>query len=112
LRAKLEGLFRTKTRAEWCEILEATDACFAPVLSLDEAQNHDHTRAREGFVAVAGVNHPAPAPRFSRTQAEISREGVAAGADTIAVLEAVGYGASEIEDLAKAGVIKENRRGT
>jgi alpha-methylacyl-CoA racemase len=107
LRAKLQSLFRTKTRAEWCVLLEGTDACFAPVLALGEARDHAHIRAREGFVAVDGVDHPAPAPRFSRTRAGISRAGVGAGTDTTAVLEAAGFGPAEIESLAKAGVIKE-----
>ena len=59
--------FLTKTRDEWCALLEGTDACFAPVLDLSEAQQHPHMVARNTFIAVDGVVQPAPAPRFSRT---------------------------------------------
>ncbi len=65
-------LFRSKTRDEWSAILEGTDACFAPVLSLTEAPDHAHNRARKTFIAVDGIRQPAPAPRFSRTPSEIS----------------------------------------
>jgi crotonobetainyl-CoA:carnitine CoA-transferase CaiB-like acyl-CoA transferase len=66
-RAVLARTFKTRTRAQWCALLEGTDACFAPVLSMDEAPGHAHSRARETFIDVAGVVQPAPAPRFSRT---------------------------------------------
>lgn len=59
--------FKTRTRAEWCALLEGTDACFAPVLGMDEAPGHPHFKARATFVEVDGVVQPAPAPRFSRT---------------------------------------------
>jgi alpha-methylacyl-CoA racemase len=64
-------LFATRTRQEWCELLEHTDACFAPVLSLAEAPEHPHNRARGTFIEVAGVVQPAPAPRFSATPSGI-----------------------------------------
>jgi alpha-methylacyl-CoA racemase len=70
-KAKLEAIFATRTRGEWCEIMEGTDVCFAPVLSLAEAPRHPHNRARETFVEVAGVVQPAPAPRFSATPSAI-----------------------------------------
>jgi alpha-methylacyl-CoA racemase len=60
-----------KTRAEWCEILEFTDVCFAPVLSMQEAPNHVHNRDRKAFVEIDGKILPAPGPRFSRTPASI-----------------------------------------
>jgi alpha-methylacyl-CoA racemase len=69
LRERFEALFRTKTRAEWCALLEGTDACVSPVLGMDEAADHPHNRARGTFIEVNGVNQPAPAPRFSRTPA-------------------------------------------
>jgi alpha-methylacyl-CoA racemase len=71
LRAELERIFRTHTRDEWTARLEGSDACFAPVLALSEAAAHPHQRAREAFVEVDGVRHPAPAPRFSRTPSAI-----------------------------------------
>ena len=71
LREKLERVFLTKTRAEWCALLEGSDACFAPVLGLDEAAAHSHNRARSTFVEVDGAAEPAPAPRFSRTAPQV-----------------------------------------
>ncbi|MBI3371735.1 MAG: CoA transferase [Betaproteobacteria bacterium] len=68
--AVLAEKFKTRTRDEWCSLLEGTDACFAPVLSWSEAPRHHHLRARETFVEVDGVTQPAPAPRFSRTRLE------------------------------------------
>lgn len=68
--AVLAEKFRTRTRDEWCALLEGTDACFAPVLSWAEAPGHHHLRARETFVEVDGVVQPGPAPRFSRTRLE------------------------------------------
>jgi alpha-methylacyl-CoA racemase len=71
LRQKLAGIFRTKTRDEWCMIMEGTDVCFAPVLSLSEAPRHPHMAARKTFVERHGAIQPAPAPRFSRTPSVI-----------------------------------------
>ncbi len=70
-RTRLAEVFLTRTRDEWCEVLEGTDACFAPVLTLDEAPTHKHNRARETFVEVDGVTQPSPAPRFSETPGRI-----------------------------------------
>jgi alpha-methylacyl-CoA racemase len=66
-----EDLFRTKSRDEWSAVLEGTDACFAPILSLREAPTHPHNQERKTFVTVDGVLQPGPAPRFSRTESEI-----------------------------------------
>lgn len=71
LKNRFSALFKTKTRDQWCELMEGTDVCFAPVLDLDEAPTHAHNQARATFVEVGGVMQPAPAPRFSRTQPEI-----------------------------------------
>ncbi len=75
--AVLAGLFATRTRQEWCELLEGTDACFAPVLSVDESQSHPHMLGREAYVEVGGLVQPTPAPRFSRTPASIPDPGAA-----------------------------------
>jgi alpha-methylacyl-CoA racemase len=72
----MADVFRTRTRDEWCRILEGSDACFSPVLDWDEAPRHPHNRARETFVSVDGVVQPAPAPRFSRTPAAPPRRRV------------------------------------
>ncbi|MEO0549370.1 MAG: CaiB/BaiF CoA-transferase family protein [Pseudomonadota bacterium] len=73
LKAKLMNVFKTKTRDEWCEIMEGTDICFAPVLSMAEAPDYKHNKDRETFVEYDGVVQPAPAPRFSETPGAIQR---------------------------------------
>ncbi len=67
LKEKLTALFKTKTRSQWCDLMEGTDICFAPVLSLTEAKEHPHNVARQTFVDVGGLMQPAPAPRYSVT---------------------------------------------
>lgn len=73
LRDRLAALFKTRTRAEWCALLEGTDACFAPVLSMAEAPDHPHNAARDAFINLEGQTQPAPAPRFARTPAPAPR---------------------------------------
>ena len=67
LKEKLTALFKTKTRAQWCELMEGTEICFAPVLSLAEAKEHPHNVERQTFVDVGGLKQPVPAPRYSVT---------------------------------------------
>jgi alpha-methylacyl-CoA racemase len=98
-------LVKTRTRDEWCEILEGTDACFAPVLSMTEARSHPHIRARETFVEVAGAPQPGPAPRFSRTPCEISGPPPHPGQHTDEALSDWGIEASEIARLREAKAI-------
>jgi alpha-methylacyl-CoA racemase len=105
LKAKFVELFRTRTRAEWCELLEGTDVCFAPVLSFAEAQAHPHNRARNAYMDVDGVTQPAPAPRFSATPAQVQSPPAAIGGHTAALLESAGYSAEEIAALSGAGVV-------
>src|SRR5450759_1005425 len=71
LKQKLAKVFKTRTREEWCKIMEGTDICFAPVLTMAEAPKHPHMAARKIFVERHGVTQPAPAPRFSRTPSAI-----------------------------------------
>lgn len=97
-RDRLAEVFRRKTRAEWCDLLEGSDACFAPVLDFAEAPEHPHNRARGTFVEVDGVRQPAPAPRFAATPSSAGRP-PQHGADTDGVLEALGYSDREIADL-------------
>jgi alpha-methylacyl-CoA racemase len=99
LRERLSEVFRTKTRDAWCALLEGSDACFAPVLTMAEARLHPHNRERRMFVEVAGVAQPAPAPRFSRTTAEVQRPASPPAADTDAVLADWGIPKAEIERL-------------
>ena len=75
LREKLAAVLRTRTRDEWCAVLEGTDACVAPVLDWDEATRHPHNVARQTFVSVDGVVQPAPAPRFSRSATDTPQPG-------------------------------------
>jgi alpha-methylacyl-CoA racemase len=97
---RFEKIFAGKTRDEWCELLEGTDACFAPVLSLAEAPQHDHNVARGTFVEIDGITQPAPAPRFSRTASEISQAAAATSPDLRGVLSDWGLAESEIDELA------------
>ena len=85
-KAKLSEIFRTKTRDEWCAIMEHTDVCFAPVLTMSEAPDHPHNRARGTFAEVGGDTQPAPAPRFSATPAATPRPAALPGNDTDAIL--------------------------
>jgi len=107
LRAELETLFKTRTRDEWCALLEGTDACFAPVLSMAEAPHHPHNVARGSFVEVDGVTQPAPAPRFSRTPCARPTAPQRVGASTRSALAAWGIANARIESLLAAGVLKE-----
>lgn len=86
LKEKLVTVFKTKTQQEWCDIMEGTDVCFAPVLNLLEAQEHPHNVARQTYIDVDGMMQPAPAPRFSRTENEVKFGARAAGEDTEEVL--------------------------
>lgn len=86
LRQELERAFKTRTREEWCELMEGTDICFAPVLDLHEAPRHAHNKARNTYIELAGITQPSPAPRFSRTAPEVLGEPPLPGADTEDIL--------------------------
>ena len=105
LKEDLTAVFKTKTRDEWCEIMEGTDVCFAPVLSIFEAPEHPHNRQRATFVDIDGTVQPAPAPRFSRTGAEISHGARIPGEDSLAVLRDAGFSDDEVEALQKKHVV-------
>jgi alpha-methylacyl-CoA racemase len=99
LKEKIAAIFKTKTRDEWCGILEGSDACFAPVLSMEEALKHPHNVARSTFIDVDGVVQPAPAPRFSRTAAEISCAPPLPGNHNEAALSDWGISKDEVRTL-------------
>jgi alpha-methylacyl-CoA racemase len=106
LKGRLEQLFHTKSRDEWCDILEYTDACFAPVLDMTEAAAHPHNLARGTFVEVDGVTQPAPAPRFSRSGTRPPTSPAHAGQHTRGVLADWGLDEKEIEALVASGAVK------
>ena len=105
LKAKLAEVFRSRTRDEWCDEMEATDVCFAPVLSMDEAASHPHNVARGTFETRDGVVQPAPAPRFSRTAPELDRPPAFPGQHTDEVLADWGFAEDEVAALRAAGAV-------
>ena len=104
-REKFTALFLTKTRNEWCDVLEMTDVCFAPVLTMTEAAEHPHLKARNTIVEDHGVMQPAPAPRFSRTPGSIQRPPAWPGQHTDELLAEWGFGADEISSLRASGAV-------
>jgi alpha-methylacyl-CoA racemase len=105
MKERLASVFRTKTRDEWCRIMEGTDVCFAPVLSMREAPGHPHNRHRQTFVEVAGVPQPAPAPRFSRTPGSIDSPPPHVGQHTGEALGDWGFSPEEVAKLREAGAV-------
>jgi alpha-methylacyl-CoA racemase len=104
-KADLAEIFLMKTRDEWCEIIEGSDVCFAPVLSIEEAPKHPHNVARSTFTEVAGVTQPSPAPRFSRTEAKIQRPAAHAGQHSDELLAEFGFDDAEIASLRDTGAV-------
>jgi len=99
MRQRLEHIFATRTRQEWCAIMEGTDVCFAPVLSMTEAPLHPHNIARQTFCQIEGVLQPSVAPRFSQTPTEPITAPSPVGAHTIELLQQLGYSGLDIERL-------------
>jgi alpha-methylacyl-CoA racemase len=107
VRGQLEKLFKTRSRDEWCALLEGTDACFAPVLTIAEAPHHPHNVARGSFVEVEGVVQPGPAPRFSRTPAGRPTPPRGLGEGSRSALADWGIGRETIDALFSRGVLGE-----
>jgi alpha-methylacyl-CoA racemase len=105
LKEKIAAAFKTKTQAQWCEIMEGSDVCFAPVLDYREAVKHPHNVARETYIEIAGQVQPAPAPRFSRSVSKVEFAPRKAGADTKAVLAELGYGEADVQALNELGAL-------
>jgi len=105
LKSRLAQIFRTKTRDEWCAIMEGTDLCFAPVLTMTEASQHSHAKARHAYVDVQGFPQPAAAPRFSRTKEGISAPAAKRGEHTDEILSERGFSPQEIAELKAAGIV-------
>jgi alpha-methylacyl-CoA racemase len=105
-KARLAAIFETRTRAQWCELLEGSDACFAPVLAPLEAPKHPHNQARATFVDIGGVVQPAPAPRFSATPAALPRAPHSADDGALEQVRRWGVPASELDALVRSGVVR------
>jgi alpha-methylacyl-CoA racemase len=105
LKEKVRATFIKKTRQEWCDIMEATDVCFAPVLTMSEAAGHPHNKERQTFIDAFGQTQPAPAPRFSRTTTKIAIPPAHSGQHTAEVLKA--WGVSQVDALLSSGAAKQ-----
>jgi alpha-methylacyl-CoA racemase len=105
IRSCFEQKFREKTRDEWCAIMDGSEVCFAPVLSMAEAPQHPHMKARGTFIELDGVVQPAPAPRFSRTRPEIGHSAASADEHADDALRDWGVSTSEIAELRAGAVI-------
>ena len=103
MREAIAAIVRGKSRDAWCSVLEGSDACFAPVLTLEEAPSHAHAVARRSFMDVDGVVVPGPAPRFDRSAPASARPAPETGAHTGAVLAEAGFSRAEIDTLFEAG---------
>ena len=101
----VKEIILTKTREEWCQIMEGTDVCFAPVLNMEEAPNHPHNKARQTFIELEGATQPAPAPRFSRTNPEVQSSPSLVGEHTDEILQSLNLSADEIEKLKTSGSV-------
>lgn len=111
LKAKLAAMFRTRSRDAWCALLEGSDVCFAPVLTMSEAPQHPHNRARNTFLAPGGVVQPAPAPRFDRTPSELPPAAPVVGRDSAALLRATGLADIDIAALLESGTVHQAAGG-
>jgi alpha-methylacyl-CoA racemase len=105
LKEKIARVMKTKTRDEWDKIMEGTDVCYAPVLSLSEAPNHPHNKARGSFVEIDGVVQPGPAPKFSRTKVEVQGPAPTCGQHNDEILSAFGFSTSDVVALKSSGAI-------
>jgi alpha-methylacyl-CoA racemase len=109
LKRLFADIFRTRTRAEWTEVFDGTDACVTPVLSITEATVHPHNTARGTYPGAFGVTQPAPAPRFGRTPGRISGPPPLPGADSYSVLLDWGFTAREADRLVSADIVQQKR---
>ena len=102
---EIKKIFVKKTRDEWCELMEGTDVCFAPVLDMSEAPEHPHNKERKTFIDLEGVTQPAPAPRFSRTEPEVVSSPSIVGEHTNEVLSSIGLSEEDISTLKTSGAV-------
>jgi alpha-methylacyl-CoA racemase len=107
MRRRFEAIFESRTREEWVKVMEGRDACFAPVLDMDEAPSHPHLRARRSFQTFEGVLHPSPAPRLERTPGELTRPSPAPGQHDGEALADWGFAQDEISALRASGALRQ-----
>jgi alpha-methylacyl-CoA racemase len=107
LTQELMAVFKTKTQQEWCSLMEGTDVCFAPVLSLTEAPDHPHNKVRGTYIDLDGFKQPAPAPRFSKTPSTVKHGQHKPGEDNEEVLKAMGFDEQYIANLKAKNIIKQ-----
>jgi alpha-methylacyl-CoA racemase len=107
LKETLREVFATKTQAEWCQIMEGTDVCFAPVLTMSQAAAHPHNVERKTFIEIDGVTQPAPAPRFSRTTTQVLTPPAHPGQHTREILTDWGIPQDRIEQLIASGAVAD-----
>jgi len=105
MKATFIETFKTKTREQWADIFEGSDACVAPVLNFKEAVDHPHNQARGTYIDINGVQQPAPAPQFSRTVCDKPSAPRAEGSDTLEVLNDWGFSSAEIDSLKQSGAL-------
>lgn len=101
----IKKIILEKTREEWCDLMEGTDVCFAPVLDMSEAPKHPHNIERKTFIDLEGVTQPAPAPRFSRTEPEVVSSPSIVGEHTDEVLTSIGLSDEDINTLKTSGAV-------
>jgi alpha-methylacyl-CoA racemase len=106
MQKRLAAIFKEKTRAEWTQIMEQTDICFAPVLRMSEAFDHPHNQHRQSFVEIDGIKQPAPAPRFLGTPGQVQCPPARIGEHTDAILRDWGFSANEVAALHDKGAVK------
>ena len=106
LKQQVAEIFKRKTRDEWCALLEGTDVCFAPVLTLAESREHPHAKARGTYVEIDGVAQPRPAPRLSRTDSQIQRPPAKPGEHSDSILQEAGFSDREIASLRDVGAVR------
>lgn len=111
MKDRFQSVFRTKTRDEWCDVMEGSDVCFAPVLSLEESMRHPHNVARGTFVEMDGITQPGPAPRFSRTPGKLDRPPSIPGQHSEEVLRDWGFDMAEITALTASGIVVQAQTG-
>jgi alpha-methylacyl-CoA racemase len=106
MRERFAEVFKRKTRDEWVAIFDGTDACVAPILDMDEVENHRHNKARDLLVKVDGIPQPGPAPRLSRTPGSVQKPGMPRGSETREILKELGYTKEDMEGLLTKNIVE------